>query len=42
MRIGEIVREVEVLPVHEPTSVPAPDREAAPAPREPAPSTSEH
>ena len=37
MRIGEIVREVEVLPVHEPTTHPAPDTETtpAPAPREP-------
>ena len=38
MRIGEIIREVEVLPVREPVAVPAPDKEAAPAPREPVPS----
>ena len=38
MRIGEIVREVEVLPVREPATVPVPDPEPAPAPRDPVPS----
>jgi len=37
MRIGEIIREVEVLPIREPATVPITEPVSVPTPREPVP-----